>query len=91
MINLHVSGSVLPLGKMELNPVVGLVLISKATTVSDNKPSLADLDSDTDSEDDQGKFLDNVQCRMPSLYYYNLLFACYIVWLWFQTCRLILI
>ena len=60
MINLHVSGSVLPLGKMELNPVVGLVLISKATTVSDNKPSLADLDSDTDSEDDQGKFLDNV-------------------------------
>ena len=91
MINLHVSGSVLPLGKMELNPVVGLVLISKATTVSDNKPSLADLDSDTDSEDDQGKFLDNVQCRMPSLYYYNLLFACYIVWLRFQTCRLILI
>lgn len=66
---------------MELNPVVGLVLISKATTVSDNKPSLADLDSDTDSEDDHGKFLDNVQCRMPSLYYYNLLFACYIVWL----------
>ena len=51
--------------------MVGLVLISKATTVSDNKPSLADLDSDTDSEDDQGKFLDNVQCRMPSLYYYN--------------------
>ena len=91
MINLHVSGSVLPLGKMELNPVVGLVLISKATTVSDNKPSLADLDSDTDSEDDQGKFLDNVQCRMPSLYYYNLLLACYIVWLRFQTCRLILI
>ena len=58
-INLHVSGSVLPLGKMELNPVVGLVLLSKATTVSDNKPSLADLDSDTDSEDDQGKFLNN--------------------------------
>ena len=53
--------------------MVGLVLISKATTVSDNKPSLADLDSDTDSEDDQGKFLDNIQCRMPSLYYYNLL------------------
>lgn len=48
------DGSVLPLGKMELNPVVGLVLISKATTVIDNKPSLADLDSDTDSEDDQG-------------------------------------
>lgn len=58
--------------------MVGLVLISKATTVSDNKPSLADLDSDTDSEDDQGKFLDNVQCRMPSLYTI-ILFACYIV------------
>ena len=88
MINLHVSGSVLPLGKMELNPVVGLVLISKATTVSDNKPSLADLDSDTDSEDDQGKFLDNVQCRMPSLYCY---IVCMLYYVRFQTYRLILI
>lgn len=47
-------GSVLPLGKMELNPVAGLVLLSKSTTVSDDKPSLADLDSDTDEEDEQG-------------------------------------
>ena len=48
------SGSVLPLGKMELNPVAGLVLLSKSTTVSDDKPCLADLDSDTDDEDNQG-------------------------------------
>lgn len=47
-------GSVLPLGKMELNPVAGLVLLSKATSISDDKPSLADLDSDSDKEDDQG-------------------------------------
>ena len=47
-------GSVLPLGRMELNPVAGLVLLSKSTTVSDDKPSLADLDSDTDEEDEQG-------------------------------------
>ena len=48
------SGSVLPLGKMELNPVTGLVLLSKATSVSDDKPSLADLDTDSDEEDGQG-------------------------------------
>lgn len=48
------DGSVLPLGKMELNPVAGLVLLSKASTISDDKPSLADLDSDSDEEDDQG-------------------------------------
>lgn len=47
-------GSVLPLGKMELNPVAGLVLLSKATSISDDKPSLADLDSDSDEEDNQG-------------------------------------
>ena len=44
------SGSVLPLGKMELNPVTGLVLLSKATSVSDDKPSLADLDTDSDED-----------------------------------------
>ena len=39
---------------MELNPVTGLVLLSKATCVSDDKPSLADLDTDSDEEDGQG-------------------------------------
>ena len=39
---------------MELNPVTGLVLLSKATSVSDDKPSLADLDTDSDEEDGQG-------------------------------------
>ncbi|XP_066021529.1 tubulin polyglutamylase complex subunit 2-like [Pocillopora verrucosa] len=48
------DGSVLPLGKMELNPVTGLVLLSKATSVSDDKPSLADLDTDSYEEDGQG-------------------------------------
>ncbi|CAH3138253.1 unnamed protein product [Pocillopora meandrina] len=48
------DGSVLPLGKMELNPVTGLVLLSKATSISDDKPSLADLDTDSDEEDGQG-------------------------------------
>ena len=52
-------GSVLPLGKMELNPVAGLVLLSKASTISDDKPSLADLDSDSDEEDDQGTVVVN--------------------------------
>ena len=49
------SGSVLPLGKMEINPVAGLVSLSKTTTVSDDKPSLADIDSDADEEDDKGR------------------------------------
>ena len=44
---------------MELNPVAGLVLLSKATTISDDKPSLADLDSDSDEEDDQGTVVVN--------------------------------
>ncbi|XP_068691129.1 tubulin polyglutamylase complex subunit 2-like [Montipora foliosa] len=48
------DGSVLPLGKMELNAVASLILLSKATNISDDKPSLADLDSDTDEEDEQG-------------------------------------
>lgn len=39
---------------MELNPVAGLVLLSKVSSISDDKPSLADLDSDSDEEDDQG-------------------------------------
>ena len=39
---------------MELNPVTGLVLPSKATSVSDGKPSLTDLDTDSDGEDGQG-------------------------------------
>ncbi|RMX38523.1 hypothetical protein pdam_00020755 [Pocillopora damicornis] len=52
--NIKFDGSVLPLGKMELNPVTGLVLLSKATSVSDDKPSLADLDTDSDEEDGQG-------------------------------------
>lgn len=58
MIN-FVLGSVLQLGKMELNPVAGLVLLSKASTISDDKPSLADLDSDSDEEDDQGTVVVN--------------------------------
>jgi len=44
---------------MELNPVAGLVLLSKASSISDDKPSLADLDSDSDEEDDQGTFVVN--------------------------------
>lgn len=48
------SGSVLPLGKMELNPVAGLVLLSRATAVCDDKPSLADLDSEEDDDDEHG-------------------------------------
>ena len=44
---------------MELNPVAGLVLLSKASTISDDKPSLADLDSDSDEEDDQGTVVVN--------------------------------
>ena len=34
--------------------MTGLVLLSKATSVSDDKPSLADLDTDSDEEDGQG-------------------------------------
>ena len=45
---------------MELNPVAGLVLLSKASTISDDKPSLADLDSDSDEEDDQGTVVVNL-------------------------------
>ena len=55
------SGSVLPLGKMELNPVAGLVLLSRATAVCDDKPSLADLDSDEDDDDERGNFLSTTE------------------------------
>ena len=34
--------------------MTSLVLLSKATSVSDDKPSLADLDTDSDEEDGQG-------------------------------------
>ena len=44
---------------MELNPVAGLVLLSKASSISDDKPSLADLDSDSDEEDGQGTVVVN--------------------------------
>lgn len=54
-------GSVLPLGKMELNPVAGLVLLSKASSISDDKPSLADLDSDSDEEDNQGTVVEKIK------------------------------
>ena len=36
--------------------MAGLILLSKATNISDDKPSLADLDSDTDEEDEQGTY-----------------------------------
>ena len=55
------SGSVLPLGKMELNPVVGLVLLSRTTAVCDDKPSLADLDSKEDDVDEHGNFLSTTE------------------------------
>ena len=42
---------------MELNPVAGLVLLSRATAVCDDKPSLADLDSEEDDDDEHGNFL----------------------------------
>ena len=44
---------------MELNPVAGLTLLSKASSISDDKPSLADLDSDSDEEDNQGTVVVN--------------------------------
>ena len=37
--------------------MAGLVLLSKASSVSDDKPSLADLDSESDEEDDQGAMI----------------------------------
>ena len=39
--------------------MAGLVLLSKASSISDDKPSLADLDSDSDEEDDQGTVVIN--------------------------------
>ena len=64
------SGSVLPLGKMELNPVAGLVLLSRATAVCDDKPSLADLDSEEDDDDEHGKFLSTteINCLIPIIF-----------------------
>ena len=64
------SGSVLPLGKMELNPVAGLVLLSRATAVCDDKPSLADLDSEEDDDDEHGNFLSTteINCLIPIIF-----------------------
>ena len=64
------SGSVLPLGKMELNPVAGLVLLSRATAVCDDKPSLADLDSKEDDDDEHGNFLSTtkINCLIPIIF-----------------------
>ena len=70
------SGSVLPLGKMELNPVAGLVLLSRATAVCDDKPSLADLDSDEDDDDEHGNFLSTTEinnCLIPIIF----ILSCY--------------
>ena len=48
-------GSVLPLGKMEVNAVAGMVALTKSqTTLNDEKPSLADLDTEDDVMDSQG-------------------------------------
>ncbi|XP_032217951.1 tubulin polyglutamylase complex subunit 2 isoform X2 [Nematostella vectensis] len=48
------GGSVLPLGKMEINPVASLVPLTKASTTMCDNPSLADIDSDTDEQDENG-------------------------------------
>ena len=58
---------------MELNPVAGLVLLSRATAVCDDKPSLADLDSEEDDDDEHGNFLstteiNNIVLSLLSLY-----------------------
>ena len=64
------SGSVLPLEKMELNPVASLVLLSRATAVCDDKPSLADLDSEEDDDDEHGNFLSTteINCLIPIIF-----------------------
>ena len=60
----------LPLEKMELNPVAGLVLLSRATAVCDDKPSLADLDSEEDDDDEHGNFLSTteINCLVPIIF-----------------------
>ena len=55
------KGSVLPLGKMEVNSVAGLVSLTKPTSISDDRPTLADLDSEFDEKDGQGNF--SVSCK----------------------------
>lgn len=51
---------------MELNPVAGMVLLSKASSISDDKPSLADLDTDSDEEDDQGRVAVIIKMPFPN-------------------------
>ena len=55
---------------MELNPVAGLVLLSRATAVCDDKPSLADLDSEEDDDDEHGNFLSTteINCLIPIIF-----------------------
>jgi len=53
---------------MELNPVAGLVLLSRATAVCDDKPSLADLDSEEDDDDEHGNFLSTLSYPYYLLY-----------------------
>ena len=55
-------GSVLPLGKMEINPVASMVALTKSqASLNDEKPSLADLDTESDEEDSQGWVHDLLQ------------------------------
>ena len=50
-----VSGSILQLGRMEINPIASLSRIGQDKSVSlQDTPSLMDIDSDNDEEDDQG-------------------------------------
>ncbi|XP_031551944.1 tubulin polyglutamylase complex subunit 2-like [Actinia tenebrosa] len=48
------GGNMFPLGKMEINSVAGLIPLTKSQTPADDNPSLLDVDSLTDEEDEQG-------------------------------------
>lgn len=52
---ISIVGGILPLGKMEINPLKDLLLLTKLrASRADDLPSLADLDTDAQSQDDKG-------------------------------------
>jgi hypothetical protein len=44
-----------PLGKMEINSVAGLISLTKSQSPTDDNPSLQDIDTPSDEDDEYGK------------------------------------
>ena len=51
---IHLLGGTLPVGNMEVNSISCLTLVNQVALVSNDKPTLLDIDDLSDEEDSQG-------------------------------------